>query len=755
MKKLITIIIAVCAAWSAAWAAQQNRYEVRGAETGPQCMGWGVDLAEWAEQAGALDDWYLPDFVNEVVGTMGARVFRYGFPGTGTDVYHGADGQTFMDEDGSYHWERDGARQRLLQRLHERCWEGDFLAVGAVPDYMKVRAVDGTMVLNPIKYIAYANYLVEVLNHFKTEYELEFRSIDPGVQDADFLTVLDDKLKSANLTTVLAGNDTMKLKVGEKASGTDLAADIAAMQAMIADVRGGESAVWMAPEVPATYNDTDGFKLSKLFHFYRQVMAPIWVGSRYVNVLNDNALASLNEDGSALTLLLLNPGENAVREWIDLRGLEPAADHATASRTSATEDGTTVEAPVVNGGYLMAELPAQSLTAVLLPVKPIADQAPSAENLLSFGLRDAVIVSRTDKRAEHEIILNAITSAPVTLKLEGDDAKYFAVEPTKLTAPGSARITYTPEARGCHHVWLTATADDGVTPAARVDIHGDAYDAPALSLTGNTAFKAGGTEPDTTTLSLKATGLTGEIVAEVDGADAQLFTSQFPWAVKQYTQIVFDNSRTGWKHVKAYLFNPDHPVSNLICGCQGRGYPMVDAGNGLFTQQYPLYFEGLKIKFMEDMETTVTEAIDFLPGVIYYASGRCADRYPHTVPLMMDVDDTLDVAYTPGGEESASAVLRLSTRGLDTPLTTNLIAHNAGAPAASAERNSLFIRQQGRIITVQGDAVTALSLLTLTGTTAASINAASLDASALPAGVYLLRIATADGAESVRRLLLR
>ena len=230
MKKLITIIIAVCAAWSAAWAAQQNRYEVRGAETGPQCMGWGVDLAEWAEQAGALDDWYLPDFVNEVVGTMGARVFRYGFPGTGTDVYHGADGQTFMDEDGTYHWERDGARQRLLQRLHERCWEGDFLAVGAVPDYMKVRAVDGTMVLNPIKYIAYANYLVEVLNHFKTEYELEFRSIDPGVQDADFLTVLDDKLKSANLRTVLAGVDTMKVKVGEKASGTDLAADIAAMQ---------------------------------------------------------------------------------------------------------------------------------------------------------------------------------------------------------------------------------------------------------------------------------------------------------------------------------------------------------------------------------------------------------------------------------------------------------------------------------------------------------------------------------------------
>ena len=80
---------------------------------------------------------------------------------------------------------------------------------------------------------------------------------------------------------------------------------------------------------------------------------------------------------------------------------------------------------------------------------------------------------------------------------------------------------------------------------------------------------------------------------------------------------------------------------------------------------------------------------------------------------------------------------------------------STGAPAASAERNSLFIRQQGRIITVQGDAVTALSLLTLTGTTAASINAASLDASALPAGVYLLRIATADGAESVRRLLLR
>lgn len=753
MKKLIMILTA-CAVWSASWAVEQKRYAVEAAEPGAECLGWGVSLEEWAEKAGALEDWFIADFADKVVGNMGAQAFRYVFPGNTDDSYHGAESLPFMDADGTFHWERDAARQRLMQRLNERCLDGKFMAVSAVPENLKVRATDGAMVLAPANYAAYADYVATVLGYFKTQCQLEFSSIDPGCQDAEFLRIMAEKLKSAELGTVLVVSNNADVAIGQRPTGSAHPDDLAAVQALMGAVRSGAT-LWLAPEVPGTYVADGEFRPSGLFYFYSQIMSAVLPGSKYVKALSDNALASLNADGTSLTLLLLNAGDSPVREWITLNGVTAAAEQATATRTSATERCASVEAPVVNGGYMVAELPAQSLTTVVLPVKPTAEPMPQTENLLSFGTRDAVVRSRADKSAELDIALNALAPAEVTLTLEGEDARYFSVSSTGVSAPGTLRVNYSPEARGCHHAWITASATDGSAQAVRLDLHGDAYDVPRLSLKGNTTFASGSTDPVTSTLSLKGTALTGQITADVDGADSECFTTTFPWAVKEYTQIVFDNSRTGWKHVKAYVFNPDNPIPNLICGCQGRGYPMVDAGNGLFTQQFSFYFDGMKIKFMEDMETTITEAVDFLPGVTYYAAGRCADRFPHVVPLMMDVDDTMDVTYTSAGAESATAVLRLNTAGLDEPFVTNLLAKNAAVTDLAAECNALTVCVNGRNLTVRGVDVSALRLFTLTGVPAASSSGPSLDASALPSGVYLLSATTVSGATTHRRVLLR
>ena len=213
--------------------------------------GWGVSLCWWAGQCGKWTDKKIDEIVTWLTSPTGLNYkhFRYNIGG-GDDPenknctpHHMGNGkglraemEGFKDFSGDdYHWDRDEAQRKIMLKIREKRPDAVFEAFSnSCPYYMTYsgcvsgNADGGKDNLKPEYYEEFAHYLVDVCKHYKDEYGLEVKTLEPfnesvtnfwfanGPQEGchfdydsqvKFIKVLKPILDASGLSTIISASD--------------------------------------------------------------------------------------------------------------------------------------------------------------------------------------------------------------------------------------------------------------------------------------------------------------------------------------------------------------------------------------------------------------------------------------------------------------------------------------------------------------------------------------------------------------------
>ncbi|HEY0468801.1 MAG TPA: glycoside hydrolase [Polyangiaceae bacterium] len=154
--------------------------------------GWGTSLCWWARNVGgwAVDKRNaLVDLVADPVNGLGYNVFRYNIGGgdnpahTHMDTFRDMPG--FEKADGTFDWDADAGQRAVLLRLAERSTAVIFEAFSNSPPYWMTTSgcasgnTDGSNNLKADSYDAFADYLVQVVKHYRDAFGISFRTLEP------------------------------------------------------------------------------------------------------------------------------------------------------------------------------------------------------------------------------------------------------------------------------------------------------------------------------------------------------------------------------------------------------------------------------------------------------------------------------------------------------------------------------------------------------------------------------------------------
>ena len=310
--------------------------------------GWGVSLCWWAGQCGKWDDKKIDQLVDWMVSPTGLNwnVFRYNIGGgddpqwTNCTEHHMGSGkglraemEGFQDErGGAFHWERDEAQRKIMLKIKEKRPDAVFEAFSnSAPWWMTEsgccagNAQGGKDNLRKDYYEDFANYLVEVCKHYKEEYGIEFRTLEPfneamtsywyqsGGQEGchfdvaseiAFLKVLAPKLKASGLNTMISASDETSVmdalgsmrdmlkdgiasEVGQFNTHTYSASHSARSQ-YGSLARAAGKVVWMSETGSGGYGINGNLKLAqRLFDDVRYICPSAWIDWQYVEEGND------------------------------------------------------------------------------------------------------------------------------------------------------------------------------------------------------------------------------------------------------------------------------------------------------------------------------------------------------------------------------------------------------------------------------------------------------------------------------------
>lgn len=228
-------------------------YSIHAQATRQQVEGWGVSLCWWAGMCGKWSDEKIDELVDWMVSPTGLNwnIFRYNIGG-GDDplnrnctAHHmGASGgkglraemEGFQDEPGGeYHFDRDAAQRKIMLKIKEKRPDAVFEAFSnSAPWWMTYSGCCAGNVnpnddnLKPEYYEAFAHYLVDVCRHYKENYGIEFKTLEPfnepvtnywganggqegchfsTAEQVKFLKVLKPILDASGLSTVISSSD--------------------------------------------------------------------------------------------------------------------------------------------------------------------------------------------------------------------------------------------------------------------------------------------------------------------------------------------------------------------------------------------------------------------------------------------------------------------------------------------------------------------------------------------------------------------
>jgi O-glycosyl hydrolase len=154
--------------------------------------GWGTSLCWWANHVGGWSatarNAVVDAVVNPVTG-LGYNVFRYNIGG-GDAPAHEHMGEHrempgFEPSAGTWDWDADANQRAILRRIAESGSDVIFEAFSNSPPYWMTKSGcasgsnDGANNLEDDSYDAFADYLTEVVKHYRDSFGIEFRTLEP------------------------------------------------------------------------------------------------------------------------------------------------------------------------------------------------------------------------------------------------------------------------------------------------------------------------------------------------------------------------------------------------------------------------------------------------------------------------------------------------------------------------------------------------------------------------------------------------
>lgn len=196
MRKLLTFIYFLLPVYI--WGQIQLDVNKKAQQT----EGWGVSLCWWAHMCGTWSDEKIDTLVDWLVSPEGLNynIFRYNIGGgddpqnRNCELHHMGKGKGIRAEmpgfkryaDSPYDWEADSAQIKILLKIREKRPDAIFEAFSNSAPWFMTKSGCVAGYKNPGEdnlrkecYDDFANYLVDVCQHFKEEYGLIFRTLEP------------------------------------------------------------------------------------------------------------------------------------------------------------------------------------------------------------------------------------------------------------------------------------------------------------------------------------------------------------------------------------------------------------------------------------------------------------------------------------------------------------------------------------------------------------------------------------------------
>jgi O-glycosyl hydrolase len=154
--------------------------------------GWGTSLCWWANHVGGWSSSArnaVVDAVTDPVNGLGYNVFRYNIGG-GENPAHEHMGQYhempgFEPAAGTWTWDADANQRAILQRVAASGKDVILEAFSNSPPYWLTKSgcasgnSDGSNNLKDDAYEAFADYLTEVVKHYRDTFGITFRTLEP------------------------------------------------------------------------------------------------------------------------------------------------------------------------------------------------------------------------------------------------------------------------------------------------------------------------------------------------------------------------------------------------------------------------------------------------------------------------------------------------------------------------------------------------------------------------------------------------
>lgn len=210
--------------------------------------GWGSSLCWWAAQVGAWDEVKVDSIVDLITSPdkLNMNIFRYNIGGGDDPLHVGghmvkgkgkrAEMEGFKNSvDAPYNWDADKDQRILMLKIKAKRPDAVFEAFSNSPPYwMTYSGCAGGNIdpmqdnLKPEFYAAFCDYLLDVCKHYKEQYGLEFKTLEPfnestsnywynlGSQEGCHFTtetqmkiirMLYPKLQASGLKTVISASD--------------------------------------------------------------------------------------------------------------------------------------------------------------------------------------------------------------------------------------------------------------------------------------------------------------------------------------------------------------------------------------------------------------------------------------------------------------------------------------------------------------------------------------------------------------------
>ena len=253
MKKIIALMVSTLLLAGSVMAQEQVAVKIDKQQRWQTIEGWGSSLCWWAHMCGRWDEKTIDELLDLITSKDGLNmnVFRYNIGG-GDDPSH-ADGHMVKGKgkraemegfkasaDAPYDWSADEGQRKIMLKIKKLRPDAVFEAFSNSAPYWMTYSGCSAGHQDPMKdnlkpeyYEMFCDYLIDVCKHYKEEYGIEFKTLEPfnestsnywynqGSQegchfDAEsqvkLLRVLYPKLQASGLKTVIAASDETNLR---------------------------------------------------------------------------------------------------------------------------------------------------------------------------------------------------------------------------------------------------------------------------------------------------------------------------------------------------------------------------------------------------------------------------------------------------------------------------------------------------------------------------------------------------------------